>query len=282
MYIHDAELKESLRRPLPIIVVLLSNWVLSPAVGLLSGILFLSNTQYFMTGVILLFIGSSISMVIYWNKLAGGYLSLAKATVLLNFILILIIYPLFVYFLLGVERIPVSIEIIFFGVFIFFITPFLIGLIAKKYFVTKKGLEHYNSALKFKLSKISICGFSLMLIILYTVQGNIMIHHWTNFLLITLPIIFGYIMLYCFNILLSRLLKFNFAETVSTVIIGSGNQYELAIATASVAFGLLSDVTFATSIGPLLEVPLMLIVVNLALRFKNKRIIGSRLKAVED
>jgi len=265
------EFFKAFKKPLPLIVIMLSNWFISPLTGILSASIFLTANLSFKLGVSLLFLGPSISMVIYWNKLAGGSQNLVMTATLLNLILIIAVYPLAAYILIGLIAVWVPLEIVFLTIIVFFLTPLLIGLLLRMRFRINVVSGDTQLPVNRVPDKISVTAFFTLILVLYVIQSENILLHMLDFIILSIPIIFGYMLVYVIVSVLCFITRLSQAESATAIIVGSGNQYELAIAASAIIFGVQSSVAFAVSIGPLLEAPLMLLVIAIIYRLSGLR-----------
>ncbi len=260
-----AEFTSVFKKPLPIILTISSNWIISPLIGLLSANIFIPDNIFYRIGVSILFLGPSVSMVLYWNKIAYGSKYIVIGVTLLNTILILTVYPFIVFLLVEGIGAPVLLESVFFTLLIFFLTPFILGLILR-YIFKNREVNRLSSRIHKAADKISLLAFFTFLIVLYIIQSRNIFSNFSDFIILAVPVLFGYLLVFAINLAVSFIARLGYEEMASVVIIGSGNQYELAVAASTIMFGVQSAVTFTVSIAPLLEAPIMILIIGILLK----------------
>jgi ACR3 family arsenite transporter len=263
------EIKKVAHNPAPVILTLISNWAIAPFIAYAFANIFLGFNSGFIAGVILLGIAPCTAMVLYWNKFACGNEAQGLVLVSINTITILFLYAPLGSFLLGISNIIVPFELILLSVLFFLALPLGIGIVTKRYIIKTKGREYFKNTVKKGLDKVAIIALLITLIVLFSLQGDIILAQPVNVALISIPIFLSYVVTFSINYGISYYLKFKYKEAVCTTIIGSSSHFELAIATAITLFGVGSDAALATVIGPLLEVPIMVGFVKIALRTRN-------------
>ncbi|WEU40711.1 MAG: bile acid:sodium symporter [Candidatus Odinarchaeum yellowstonii] len=264
---YRAEFTSVFRKRLPLILIVCANWIISPLMGFLSANIFFPENVFYRIGVSLLFLGPSISMVLYWNKIAAGCKSLVISATLINTFLIITLYPLLAYFLISRAGAFIPLENMFFTILLFFLTPLVLGLILQ-YIFKSRAHNCLSNRVYSATDKISLISFFMFLVVLYIIQSRLIISKPLEFVILSIPVLFGYLLVFFIILVLSFLGRLSYEEAASACIIGTGNQYELAIAASIIIFGVGSSVFFVVSIGPLLEAPVMIIIIRLLKTYK--------------
>jgi len=262
-----SELKKLGRNPKPIILTLISNWLVAPFVGLAMANTFLpgnSETMRQLTvAIILLSSSPCTAMVLVWGWMAKGNQEQNVVNTSLNTITIIFGYVGMVSLLTGLKNIPINIWLLIISLIIFIGLPLFLGIISKRSLISRKGLNWFNDVYKPVVSKISIVALLVTLIVLFSLNGDVLIHNPDLLLLVSIPLLVGFVIVVGYNVLVTKIFKLKYKEAVITVIIGSSSHFEIAIATAIAMFGIGSVAALGTTMGLFWEVPVMLSIVYL-------------------
>lgn len=265
-----SELKKLGKNPKPIILTLVSNWLVAPFIGLLMARIFLQGYEQLIFAIILLSASPCTAMVLVWGWMAKGNQEQNVVNTSLNTITIIFGYAPMVALLTGIQNIPVDWLLLLVSVFIFIGLPLLIGIISKRLLISSKGEDWFNNIYRPIVGKISIAALLTTLVLLFSMNGNVLITNPGYLLLISIPLLLGFVIVVGYNIIITKLFKLKYREAIITVIIGSSSHFEIAIATAIAMYGIGSIAALGTTMGLFWEVPVMLLIVYLG-RFLRKR-----------
>jgi len=271
-----AELKKLGKNPKPIILTLISNWLIAPIIGLLMAIIFLPKNEQLIVAIILLSSSPCTAMVLVWGYLAEGNQEQNVITTSINTITIIILYiptVALLIFLANVtlnKQIPLDPMILLLSLIFFIGLPLLLGVLSKKAIVNTKGLDWFDNVYRPIVSKIGIAALLTTLIVLFSLNGNVLVNNLDLLLLVSIPLLIGFAIVVSYNILITRMLKLEYKEAIIIVIIGSSSHFEIAIAVAVTMYGVNSIAALGTTMGLFWEVPIMLSLIYLG-KYLNKR-----------
>jgi ACR3 family arsenite transporter len=265
-----SELKKLKKNPKPIILTLFSNWIVAPIVGAVLARVFLQGYEQLVVAVILLSSSPCTAMVLVWGSMAEGNQEQNVVNTSLNTITILILYAPIVSLLTGIQDIQIDRVLLFISVLVFIGIPLILGIISKKLLISKKGEDWFNNIYRPIVGKISILALLTTLVVLFSLNGNVILENPDQLLLISIPILLGFVIVVGFNLLITKIFKMRYKEGIITVIIGSSSHFEIAIATAVAIYGVGSIAALGTTMGLFWEVPIMLGLVYLG-KYLRKR-----------
>ena len=266
-----SELKKLKNNPKPIIMTLFSNWVIAPLVAAGLAYLFLRENPQLIVAVILLGSSPCTAMVLVWGKLAEGNQEQNVVNTSLNTITIIVLYVPVVSVLTGIQNIPINRGLLAISAFVFIGIPLILGIVSKMILIRAKGELWFENTYRPAIGKIAIVALLMTLILLFSMNGQVLLDHFDQLLLISVPLLLGFIIVVGFNLLFTRVFGLEYKEAIITVIIGSSSHFEIAIATAVAMYGVGSYAALGTTMGLFWEVPIMLGLVFLgkALRRRN-------------
>lgn len=224
--------------------------------------------SYF-AGCILLGIAPCTAMVLVWGFLAKGNDGHTLVMVAINSLTMLILYGLLGGFLLGVGRLPVPWQALLLSIGIYVALPLVAGFFVRKWLISTKGEKWFKEKFLHILSPITIVALLVTLILLFSFKGEVITAKPLTILWIAVPLFIQTVLIFALGYLLSKLLKLSYADAAPTAMIGASNHFEVAIATATMLFGLSSGASLATVVGVLIEVPVMLMLVKICLNTQN-------------
>jgi len=259
-----SEVKKLAKAPKPILLTLFSNWIIAPAVTAGLAYYFLEGKDQLIIALILLGSSPCTAMVIIWGSMAHGNQEQNVITTSINTITIMFLYAPVVVLLTGIQGILIDRYELFISVLVFIGFPLLSGFISKKLLIRRKGEEWFENVYKTFAGKVAIIALLITLVVLFALNGKVLVENPQEMLLISIPLLLGFVIVVGLNILMTKLFNLKYKEAVITVLIGSSSHFEIAIATTIGLYGLGSQAALGTTMGLFWEVPIMLGLVYLA------------------
>ena len=265
-----AELKKLMRNPKPIFLTIISNWIIAPIVTVLLARTFLTGYDQLIVSLILLGSSPCTAMVLVWGSLAEGNQEQNVINTTLNTVTIMVLYAPVVSLLTGIQNIPIDRGLLAISVIVFIGAPMLLGYISKRYITSTKGTEWFNETYRPAVGKISIAALLTTLVVLFSLNGDVLLTNPGLMVKVSTPLILGFIIVVGYNLVATKLAGLAYKEGIISVIIGSSSHFEIAIATAISLYGVGSQAALGTTMGLFWEVPIMLTLVELG-KWLNKR-----------